>query len=162
MITNLAHVAEAAIIDITNRKRVEEALRESGERYRTIVETALEGIWVLDSSGNTSFFNHWMAAMLGDIMEEMNGRRLLEFMDETNRPDAKRRFEESKWGVIAQEDFHFRRRTDVISGRLCLAILCSMHRVWLLLRCAWWRTSPCRKLMEHTIRERAEKIKLFA
>lgn len=51
--------------DISDRKRNEEALRESEARYRRIVETASEGIWVLDVEGNTHYANAQMATLLG-------------------------------------------------------------------------------------------------
>ncbi len=51
--------------DITERRRAELRLRESEERYRTIVETAREGIWVLDGGGLTTFVNRRMSEMLG-------------------------------------------------------------------------------------------------
>ena len=38
-------------LDITDRRRAEVRLRQSEERFRRIVETALEGIWVLDPQG---------------------------------------------------------------------------------------------------------------
>ena len=43
--------------DITERRRVEEALRQSEERYRRIIETTHEGIWMSDLKGVTTFVN---------------------------------------------------------------------------------------------------------
>ena len=47
--------------DITERKRVEEKLRESEEKYRNIVETANEGIWILDAETRSTYVNEKMA-----------------------------------------------------------------------------------------------------
>src|SRR5271157_922147 len=52
-------------LDTTDRRRAEVQLRESEERFRRIVETALEGIWGLDPQGRTTFANARMAEMLG-------------------------------------------------------------------------------------------------
>ena len=43
--------------DITERKRVEQALRGSEARWRAIVESAVDGIVVIDARGNVEAFN---------------------------------------------------------------------------------------------------------
>ena len=68
------------VSDITERKRMEQALRESEERYRRIVETASEGIWSMDGGYRTTYVNRRMADMLGYALEEMVGRRVDAFM----------------------------------------------------------------------------------
>ncbi|HEX9970100.1 MAG TPA: PAS domain S-box protein, partial [Acidimicrobiales bacterium] len=67
------HGAVVSFFDITERRRVEEALRTSEARYRTIVETAEEGIWLLDVDGITTFVNQSMAEMVGYETAEMVG-----------------------------------------------------------------------------------------
>ena len=51
--------------DITERKRAEEKLRESEEKYRNIVETANEGICVMDDEARITYVNKKMVEMLG-------------------------------------------------------------------------------------------------
>jgi PAS domain S-box-containing protein len=70
------HVAGIAI----ERQEAQEALRRSEERYRRIVDTAYEGIWVVDEAGNIVFVNQRMADMLGYAVEEVLGRPLPDFM----------------------------------------------------------------------------------
>jgi PAS domain S-box-containing protein len=67
--------------DMTQRQRAEEALQASSERYRLIVQTAGEGIWMCDAAGLTSFVNPAMARMLGYDVEHMLGRPMADFMD---------------------------------------------------------------------------------
>ena len=67
------------------RERAEEALRESEERYRRIVETAQEGIWIVDLQNRTAFANQKMAQMLGYTVEEMIGVPLDAFLDVRGR-----------------------------------------------------------------------------
>ena len=55
----------AQIQDITERRRTEQALRDSEARYRRIVELAHEGIWTIDADAQTTFVNARMAEMLG-------------------------------------------------------------------------------------------------
>ena len=56
-------------------------LRESEERYRRIVETASEGIWLLDASRRLAFVNPRIAQWLGVTEEAMRGRPVDDFMD---------------------------------------------------------------------------------
>ena len=51
------------------------------EKYRRIVETTTEGIWVIDVDNRTTFVNHAMAAMLGTDAQDMEGRPITEFFD---------------------------------------------------------------------------------
>ncbi|MDD1723718.1 MAG: PAS domain S-box protein, partial [Methanospirillum sp.] len=60
--------------------RQSEALKESEERFRRIVETALEGVWSIDRNFNTTYVNLQMAEMLGYEPEELLGRPIHEFM----------------------------------------------------------------------------------
>ena len=67
--------------DITERKRAEEALRESEERFRMLVETMNEGLCVLDEKGNITYVNERFCKMMGYSREELIGRRLIDFVD---------------------------------------------------------------------------------
>ena len=53
-------------------------LRESEERFRRIVETALEGIWVLDPQGRIGFANARIAEMLGITVADLLGRSVFD------------------------------------------------------------------------------------
>ncbi len=70
------------VLDITERKRVEQALMESEEKYRRIVDTAQEGIWGFDREMKTNFINHAMASMLGREVDEVLGRPYSDFTAE--------------------------------------------------------------------------------
>jgi PAS domain S-box-containing protein len=65
-------------LDISDRKQAEDAVRETEKRYRRIVETTNEGVWLLDSKFHTSYVNRQMASMLGYQPEEMLGRSVLD------------------------------------------------------------------------------------
>jgi diguanylate cyclase (GGDEF)-like protein/PAS domain S-box-containing protein len=67
--------------DISASKRAAEALRASEERYRRMVETAFEGIWMIDAQNITTFVNPRMAEMLGRTVEKMMGRSVFDFLD---------------------------------------------------------------------------------
>ena len=98
--------------DITQRQRAEEALHASSERYRLIVQTAAEGIWMTDADGKTTFVNPKMAHMLGYTVQEMLNRPMLDFMDRDSQLLMQRRL--ASHGSLAsqpdQVDFRFFRK----------------------------------------------------
>lgn len=98
------------IRDISARKASNEKLRASEERYRQIVETAQEGIWVLDAAAKTEYVNPQMAAMLGYTPEEMLGQFLYSFMDEENHQLAQTSFAQRQQGMATSHDFCFQHR----------------------------------------------------
>ncbi|MDJ0635472.1 MAG: CHASE domain-containing protein [Xenococcaceae cyanobacterium MO_188.B29] len=68
------------VTDISDRKQAAEALQKSEERYRLIVETADEGIWLLDGNGNTQFVNPRVIQILGYERQEFFQRSLFTFV----------------------------------------------------------------------------------
>ena len=60
-------------------------LRESSERYRRIVETADEGIWLVDVDDRITFVNPKLERMLGYRAAELQGRHWFELMDDPSR-----------------------------------------------------------------------------
>jgi PAS domain S-box-containing protein len=61
------------VTDITDRKRAEEALRESEQRYRTILDEMSEGYHEVDLAGNFTFFNEAFLNLFGYSRDEMLG-----------------------------------------------------------------------------------------
>jgi len=66
---------QVVLRDITQRKRAENALRESEEKYRTLVEESQDAIVIVDESGRIVVFNRAAERMLGYTREEAIGRR---------------------------------------------------------------------------------------
>jgi len=64
--------------DITERKRVEEALKKSEEKYRNLVETMEEGIGVVDEKETFTFVNRAAAHLFGYSKDELIGKSLRE------------------------------------------------------------------------------------
>lgn len=59
--------------DNSRRKKMEAELRQSGERYRTIIENMEDGYHEVNLKGNFLFFNNACAVNLGCAPEEMTG-----------------------------------------------------------------------------------------
>ena len=90
--------------------KAQSALRESEERYRRIVETASEGISILDENARLTFVNRRFAEMLGYSVEEMLGMPLDTIVPESARAAAAQRVERSREGISQDVEVPFLRR----------------------------------------------------
>jgi PAS domain S-box-containing protein len=70
--------------DITERKRAEEELRESEEKYRNILENIEDGYFEVDRAGDFTFFNPSLCRILGYPREEMSGMNYRVLTDAEN------------------------------------------------------------------------------
>ncbi|MBD2071894.1 PAS domain S-box protein [Leptolyngbya sp. FACHB-671] len=85
-------------------------LQTSEDRYRQILDTSYEGIWLLDANLRTEYANQRLAEMLGYSLEEMQNRSLFDFMDQAGRVEAEYRIERRKQGIKEQFDFRVLRK----------------------------------------------------
>ncbi len=100
-------VAEAG-----ERKETEEALQKSEERFRSIVETANEGILQMDSRHMTAYVNHTMAGMLGYSVEEMLGRPVTDFIYAEDLDEHRSRMKKRERGLGGRYECRVRHRDD--------------------------------------------------
>ena len=84
-------------------------LRASESRYRDIVETAQEGVWMLDETGRTCFVNSKTAEMLGVAAHDVLGCPLLDFVDHEHVARVASRLEHWFEGPVEGEEFKLRR-----------------------------------------------------
>jgi len=105
----------SVIHDITQRQQAEAALQASEARYRQIVETAEEGIWVIDKHNLTSFANQKMAVMLGYAEPaELLGRSMFDFMEISSYAQAAQNVERRRAGLREEHDFKFKKRDGTL------------------------------------------------
>jgi len=77
---------------INQRTAAEAALRESEEKFRTIIETTPDGYYEVDRNANFTFFNDSMCKILGYSREEMATLNQLKLLDETNSQKLRNTF----------------------------------------------------------------------
>ena len=100
----------AFTIDMTEHKVLEKKLQESEERYRTIFETANEGIWSMDKEHRIIFVNKQMSDMLGYPPEDLIGRNGEDFMFEEDQNKHQERLEQRRSGFGGNYECRFYRK----------------------------------------------------
>ncbi len=90
------------VVDVSELKRAEQALRESERRFRTLLQSLHEGIWLLDKDDRTTFVNPRMADMLGYSVEEMLGKPVYSFSGAEWQTKAAAFMERRKQGISEQ------------------------------------------------------------
>jgi PAS domain S-box-containing protein len=104
-------IHEGVLRDITERKRAEEALKRSEERYRTLVESMNDGLLQVDNDDVICFVNQRFCQMVGYTPQELLGQvshRLLIFPEDWDLIRAKN--QERITGVNDQYQIRMRRR----------------------------------------------------
>jgi PAS domain S-box-containing protein len=78
----------AMIHDISDRKRAEDMLRESEERYRLLLEVSPDPIVLYGIEGKTIYVNPAFEQTFGWSLDELRNNRI-DFVPEENRPETK-------------------------------------------------------------------------
>ena len=76
----------AIVRNISERKKVEEALRESEERFRVLAESLPEGIIAIDSKGTIVFWNTGAQNLFGYTRDEVLGKPSTLLLPERYQP----------------------------------------------------------------------------
>ncbi len=85
-------VVMVTIIDVTQRVTVEEALKTSEERYRILVESSRDAIFIADPKGNVLFANSASCDLTGMSSDEMIGRNIYSVVHPDERQQVIRKF----------------------------------------------------------------------
>ncbi|MBD2436843.1 PAS domain S-box protein [Nostoc sp. FACHB-110] len=107
--------------DITARKNAELGLRESEEKFRNIVQTANEGVWLINHHAQTLYVNEQMSTMLGYSAREMIGKPVLDFCFPEDITLVNQNIQKNLDGNVDQFDFRLRRR----NGQELLLLACT-------------------------------------
>lgn len=98
-------LAQMAMHDVTEMKRMERTLRESEERYRTLVENINDVIFSLDITGNITYISPAVEHLSGYHCEDLIGRNIREFIHPDDLPELISRFNRTISGEIGSFEF---------------------------------------------------------
>ena len=94
-------------IDITERKKTEEALKESEKRYRTLIDTMNDGLVIINADGLVTYVNDRACEMWSRERKEVLSQPFTWFMDEDNQQIFRKEFKKRKQGDQAPYELTF-------------------------------------------------------
>jgi PAS domain S-box-containing protein len=152
----------ASLIDITDRKRIEEALRESESKYRNLSETTHDVIVTTDFEGKITYANPAAKKLVG--VQEIIGKSMRDFMHPDLVPKHQKMLEARRQGFsdILSYEWHFISPND--GSSVSLDVISSLHldhgKPFGVLFNAWDITD--RRRVEEALRESEEKYRVVA
>jgi PAS domain S-box-containing protein len=108
--------------DVSHRKALELQIKTSEEKYRTIVELAREGIFMVDPGARLTFANRFLIEMLGYDNSEILGRSVFNFMvDDSDRELVQNQLERRRNGLSDSYELALKRKDGSSLGSLVAA-----------------------------------------
>jgi len=93
--------------DITDRKRVADALKESEERFRSIVEHSHEAILIINDSFQFEYVNDELCTILGHSRDELLDTDFRRFLDDETRALVTGRYLQHQQGHLTPRRYEF-------------------------------------------------------
>jgi PAS domain S-box-containing protein len=114
----------SVLTDVTQRRKTEEALKESKERLRTVTETIADPVVVYDDQGQVTYLNPAFTRVFGWSFDELLGQRI-DFVPDEAMPETQKAIASVFQGEYLS-GFETRRRTrngTTIEVRIGAALL---------------------------------------
>ena len=102
---------------ITEQKKAEQALVDSEEKFRLIVETAGDWIWEIDKTGKYTYSSPRVHSVLGYTEEEILGKTPFDLMPETEKERVLKIFEDivkQKKAIIEVENINIHKNGSLV------------------------------------------------
>jgi PAS domain S-box-containing protein len=157
----LAYIANQSYRALKERQLALDALRESEEKYRTLVESAAEGMFmVLD--GSMMYANLTIADMLGYSKDDLTGMKAEDIFNTLEDSDENRYIQDLIRGNPVPERFEVQLKTK--TGAVLVAALSTTH-ISLAGKPGYMAVVSditTRKIAEHELGESEEKFRTMA
>ncbi len=97
--------------DVTDNRQLFDKLQLSEKKYRLLVDTLQEGVWMIDHENYTTFVNDYITNLLGYRVTEMQGRNILNFIENQHRKSFLRIIEQSRQNKKVNHHFIFNHKS---------------------------------------------------
>jgi PAS domain S-box-containing protein len=97
---------QVIIRDITEHKRAEEALKQSEEKYHTLIDKSQDGVFIIQD-GVIQFANEACARMAGYTVEEITGKDFREFISPEDLKMVAERYQRRQTGEDVPREYEY-------------------------------------------------------
>lgn len=161
---NYLKILPTTVENVINRKKAEDAFRESEEKYRTLVENIRDGVFILQGTPypDIIFYNKAFARMVGYTVEEMRGLAFQQYVAPEDLKRATDYYRQRLAGADLPREFEFRVLHQ--DGKTRVHVSMNTGRIKYQGKAACIGTVKDiteRKLAEGTLRESEEKYRVL-
>ncbi|MFZ4401010.1 MAG: PAS domain S-box protein, partial [Bacteroidales bacterium] len=103
-----------SMMDVTEHKQIQQALEESEDKYRTMIEYSNDLIWTLDKNGNFTFLNEIATKTTGLLLNEWKGKSFAPLILKEDLPMIMEVFQRTINGESCNYELRFKKEDNSI------------------------------------------------